>query len=323
MIINNIDDILRNNMSLKDVEYLFYLKNEYELEKLYKFSEEVHRKNFEKMEYESNIYYPTVYQIENNCPTCGYRTSESKRKYTEDFIIKTIEYKLEDIKQYPITGINCYNKDISGIRELLLILRTLEKYKDLKINVRVSDLEHIKHLTKFNLNSIIFQSSKNKLPLFNKKNDENFAMIEKESIKYIKENTNFKVTYEFLINYGETYKDIIGKINEIQKYDADYIEIVGYDPFLDCPEEYNPQYSKEYILKIISLLRILFPEKEIKIQYATNNNNFLENYKIGINCITGIYTKNLNRNLENTHIIKKNNVKTKKILEKKRKDIIS
>lgn len=306
----NINDVLRNNLSLNDVKYLFNLKNKEEVEKLYAFSEAIHQKNFEKMEYESNIYYPTIYQIENNCPTCGYRTKESRQKYTEDFIIKNIEYKLGDIKNYPITGINCYNKDISGIRELLIILNILEKYQNLKINVRVSNLEHIKHLTKFHINSIIFQSSKNKPYVFNKKYDENLDMIEKQSIKYIKENTDFKVTYEFLINYGETYDDIIGKINEIEKYDVDYIEIVGYDPFIDCPEEYNPQYTKDYLLKIISLLRILFPDKEIKIQYATNNNNFFKNYKIGVNCITGIYTKKLNSNLENTYIMKKQLKKT-------------
>lgn len=304
--IKDINDILRYKRSLNELKYLFNLKNEEELEKLYTFSEAIHKKNFGKVEYESNIYYPTIYQIEENCPTCGYRTKESRRKYSEDFIIKTIEHKLEDIKDYPITGINCYNKDISGIRELLLILNILENYKSLKINVRLSNLKHVQHLTKYHINSIIFQSSINKQLCFNKKHDENLARIEEESIKYIKENTNFKVTYEFLINYGENHDDFLSKINEIRKYDVDYIEIVGYDPFIDSPEEYHPQYTKDYILKIISLLRILFPKKEIKIQYATNNNNFLEDYiAIGINTITGIYTENLNSNLENTYIMKK------------------
>ena len=79
----------------------------------------------------------------------------------------------------------------------------------------------------------------------------------------------------------------------------DSIEIKGYDPFIDSPEEYNPQYTKEYILKNYTLLLELpFQIKELKIQYATNGNNYLEEYKkIGINTITGIYTKNLNSNL--------------------------
>lgn len=123
-------------------------------------------------------------------------------------------------------------------------------------------------------------------------------------VKYIRETMNLKVTYEFLINYNERYEDIAGKIREIEKYDVDSIEIVGYDPFIDSPEEYNPQYSRDYILKIISLIRIAFPEKEIKIQYATNANNFIDDYKkLGVNTITGIYTPHLNRKLENTEVM--------------------
>jgi len=96
----------------------------------------------------------------------------------------------------------------------------------------------------------------------------------------------------------------VDKISEIEKYDVDSIEIKGYDPFIDSPEEYNPQYTRDYILKIISLLRIAFPTKEIKIQYATNYNNYLEDYiKLGVNTITGIYTPHLNSKLENTDII--------------------
>lgn len=305
MIKKNIDDILRNEITLNDGEYLFNLKKKEELEKLFEYSEEIHKKNFDNVEYECNIYYPTIYQIEDNCPTCGYRTKESRRKYTEDFIVKSIEYKLDDLDEYPISGINCYNKDISGIRELKLILNVLEKYEDFNINVKVSNFELIKHLKNYSLNSIIFQSSNNKPLAFNKICDENLTMIEDETIKFIKDDLGLKVTYEFLINYGECYDDILGKIKELEKYDVDYIELVGYDPFIDSPEEYNPQYTREYILKIISLLRILFPKKEIKIQYATNNNNYLKNYKkIGINTITGIYTKHLNSNLENTHILK-------------------
>ena len=118
---------------------------------------------------------------------------------------------------------------------------------------------------------------------------------------------NLKVTYEFLINYNEDYDDIFDKFHEIEKYDVDYIEVIGYDPFIDSPEEYNPQYTKEYILKIISLIRIAFPQKEIKIQFATNGNNYLEDYKkMGVNTITGIYTPHMNSRLNNTDIIREN-----------------
>ena len=68
------------------------------------------------------------------------------------------------------------------------------------------------------------------------------------------------------------------------------IEIKGYDPFYDSPGEYNPQYSQQYLKKIISLLRIILPKTNLKLKYATNGNNDMEeNVKLGINTITGIY----------------------------------
>lgn len=298
-----IDNAKENRLTLDDIEYLFNVKTKDEMEKIYSLSEDLNGKFFGKIDFESNIYYPTVYQIEDNCPTCGYRTRESRRKYTQEFIVKNIEYKLSDVQDYPITGINCYNKDISGIRELLIMLDVLEKY-DLNINVRVSNFEHLKHLQKYDINSVIIQTSLNRPCHFNSSNVKNNMILEEKMVKYIRETMNLKVTYEFLINYNERYEDIAGKIREIEKYGVDSIEIVGYDPFIDSPEEYNPQYSRDYILKIISLIRIAFPEKEIKIQYATNANNFIDDYKkLGVNTITGIYTPHLNRKLENTEVM--------------------
>lgn len=300
-----IDNVKENNLNLNDIEYLFNLIGEDELEKIYSLSEDVNRHFHEKVRYESNIYYPMIYQIEDNCPTCGYRTRESRRKYTQEFIVKNIEYKLQDIKDYPISGINIYNKDISGIRELLIMLDILDGLDKLDINVRVSNMEHLKHLVGYDLNSIIIQTSHNKAYGFNEKFNENNIMQDESMVKYIKENMDLKLTYEFLINYNEAYADIVDKFREIEKYDVDYIEVIGYDPFIDSPEEYNPQYTKEYILKIISMIRIAFPEKEIKIQFATNDNNYLDDYKkLGVNIITGIYTPHLNSRLQNTDIIR-------------------
>lgn len=299
-----INHVKEKSLNLDDIEYLFGLNKKDEMEKIFSLAMDINSKFHEKIKYESNIYYPTIYQIEDNCPTCGYRTRESRRKYTQEFIVKNIEYKLQDIREYPISGINCYNKDISGIRELLIMLDILKQFDDLKINVRVCNFEHLKHLNSDYLDSVIIQTSLNKAFGFNGIHNENNIDEDEKVVEYIKEDMNLKLTYEFLINYNRGYEDILDKISEIEKYDVDSIEIRGYDPFIDSPEEYNPQYTKDYILKTISLLRIVFPEKELKIQYATNENNHLEEYaKLGVNTITGIYTPHLNSKLENTEII--------------------
>lgn len=290
-------------INIDDIEYLFESKETAELEMLYDAAHNIHVKNYNEMKYESNIYYPAIYQLEENCPTCGYRTAPARQNYTEGFITKNVEHKLEDINQYPLAGINCYNKDITGIRELLIILNALKKY-NLNINVRLSDTTHLKNLKYFDLNSVIYQTCLNKSSHFNRSPDEKFVKEDEKVIKYIKQELDLKVCYEFLINYGESSQHIVDKIREIQKYDVETINIVGYDPFIDSPEEYNPQYSQDYVQKIIAILRIIYPQKELKIQYATHGNNDIKKYSyIGINTITGIYTPRMNRRLCNTELL--------------------
>ena len=290
-----------NSINLDDLEKLYYLKDPLELQNLYKTAEKIHKRNSNKINYESNIYYPLIYLIEDNCPTCGYRTPVSRQKYTEEYIAKNIEYKLSDLPQYDIKGINCYNKDITGIRELLIILNILNKY-NLEINVRISNPTHLKELTKYdNINSIIYTPQlNNNFNRMNKIKDNEEIQL----LKYIHENMDLNIIYNFIINYNESHEDIIKLIDKVNDYKIQSIEIKGFDPFIDSPEEYNPQYSKENILKIISLLRIFLPKTELKIQYASNGNNYLKEYtSYGINTITGIYTPNMNGKLNNTQEI--------------------
>lgn len=302
MIRKIITNLKNKGITFEDINYVLNLNNKKELGELY--SESSKNNSLDnRIKFESNIYYPTIYQIEDNCPTCGYRTIESRRKYTEPYIRKIVEYKLSDIKNYNIKGINCYNKDTTGIKELEIILDCLEKY-NISIAVRLADYNNIKILKNRNINSIIYSSDNNFYNSFNQKTNQNYDMKEEEVIKYIKEEMNMDITYELMINYGESNEDIFKEIKKLLKYDVDSIQIKGYDPFIDCPEEYNPQYNIEYLSKIICILRLIFPDKELKIQYATNNNNYFKEFKkLGINTITGIYTPKMSNKLQNTKLL--------------------
>lgn len=302
MIRKIITNLKNKGITFEDINYVLNLNNKKELGELY--SESSKNNSLDnRIKFESNIYYPTIYQIEDNCPTCGYRTIESRRKYTEPYIRKIVEYKLSDIKNYNIKGINCYDKDTTGIKELEIILDCLEKY-NISIAVRLADYNNIKILKNRNINSIIYSSDNNFYNSFNQKTNQNYDTKEEEVIKYIKEEMNMDITYELMINYGESNEDIFKEIKKLLKYDVDSIQIKGYDPFIDCPEEYNPQYNIEYLSKIICILRLIFPDKELKIQYATNNNNYFKEFKkLGINTITGIYTPKMSNKLQNTKLL--------------------
>lgn len=297
MIKNIVKNIENNILLADDIEYLWNLKNVYENVLLKKLI--INETNDYEISLESNIYYPAIYQIESNCPTCGYRTSFSRQKYTEEFITKSIEYRLSDIGKYNISGINCYNKDVTGLRELFLILNALDKY-DVDVNVQLYNPEHLDYLKRYNIKSIIYSPEEFETYLFNENCVKEIYADEEKLIKYVKEELRLELTYVLVLNYNETYHDIVDIIVKIKKLGVDCVEIKGFDPFIDSPEEYNPQYSKEYILKIMLILRLYLPEIEIKIKYATNDNNHIEDYiGLGVNVITGIYTPYLNSKLEN------------------------
>ena len=96
--------------------------------------------------------------------------------------------------------------------------------------------------------------------------------------------------------YNNNLKNNIKFINNIESYGIDEIEIVGYDPFYDDVHEYNPQYTKEYLKRVISILRIMYPELKIKISYATNGKNYFEDIlPLGINSINGVYCNKTNK----------------------------
>ena len=52
-----------------------------------------------------------------------------------------------------------------------------------------------------------------------------------------------------MINNCERHVDLKHTIDNLLKINPDVIEIIGYDPFYDTPEEYNPQYTQDYIKK--------------------------------------------------------------------------
>lgn len=110
------------------------------------------------------------------------------------------------------------------------------------------------------------------------------------------------VTYQLVLKYNESHQDIFNTIMKLKKYNIDTIELKGFDPFIDSPDEYNPQYSKEYILKFILLLKLYLPEVEVKIPFATNKRNFFDDFiKLGIKTFSGFYTSYMNSKLDNSN----------------------
>lgn len=239
---------------------------------------------------ETDIFYPNIYSVTNDCPTCGFQTPESKREYNPLYIKEVIGYKLHNIKDYNITGINCYSRCKYKIHELKILLDTIKKF-DIDVNVKLDNLDDYFEIKDYNIHSLIIDYKNTTFLPSNRNVDKEFDKTWDKLLKIFKDNPQIKLTYEFMINYSETVDDLIKSFTHMQHIEPENLQVIGYDPFFDSPGEYNPQYTQEYLTKILAILRILYPKTNIKLQYATNKNNNLNmDTQIAINTITGVYT---------------------------------
>ena len=296
IVINNLEN---GKIESEDLEYILQLDDIESITFLYEKSQDTQRKLNENIKLETNIYYPDIYGVDDNCPTCGYRTPQSHKKYNPEYIKNIIDYNIRDISSYPIEAINCYGRCNSKIENFILVLKILSRY-DLGINVKLENFDDYYEISNYNINSLIIDYTLTNHNPFIKRNHVNFNKKMSKLSKIIKDNSNIQIVCEFMINNYERHVDLKHTIDNLLKINPDVIEIIGYDPFYDTPEEYNPQYTQDYIKKIISILRIVFPKTKLKIKYATNKNNDIKNYlKLGINIISGVYFNKTNPSIYN------------------------
>lgn len=278
-----IEKIVKNlengQLFFEDMKYLLFTDDDC-INILYKKAADVHKKKHDAIELETKIFYPLVYSIQSNCPTCGYQTPESRREYNPAYMESVIKYNIDVIKSYDITRINCLHIDNNKNYERELFLKILNKY-DIDKAIKIDDIKELDIIEKYDFASLIMDSKN--LELF----------------KYLKDNKSIQKSYHITANveiYNNNLEENIEFINNLREYDVDAVEIVGYDPFYDDVHEYNPQYSKEYLKRVISTLRIMYPELELKISYATNGCNYFDEIiPLGINSINGIYCNRTNK----------------------------
>lgn len=285
-IINNTKNM---NFTCDDIKNIIDCEDNYSLNELFENARKIQEKFNDKTQFETNLYFPDIYRVKDNCPTCGYRTPESRREYNPLYIKNILEYRLRDINQYDIHAINCYFTNTLDEDILKIVMNTLDQY-DVDINVNITNWNDYKLISCFDVDSLIIDYSLLTKNYYTHNNLEEFDKISCKISQIINDNLIKNITYEFPINIGETHIDLYQIFKIFMKIKPTSIEIKGYDPFYDSPEEYNPHYSQQYLKKIISILRIILPKTNLKLKYATNGNNDMEkNVKLGINTITGVY----------------------------------
>lgn len=111
MLQKRINDLENRKFSHNDIKYILELTCKKDIAELYEKSREIQNKYYKKTLLETNIYYPLFHSPKDSCPTCGYKTPESHKKYNPVYIKNILDYKLQSVNRYPVKGINCYSTD--------------------------------------------------------------------------------------------------------------------------------------------------------------------------------------------------------------------
>ena len=197
-----IEKIVKNlenkQLYLEDIEYLF-LKNDPDIYQLYEKSSSLNNNYNHKINLESKIFYPVIYRVESNCPTCGYRTPESHRQYNPDYIESVIKYNLDVIKSCNIDKINCLNADTYNNFDKDLFLKLLNRY-DIDKAIKIDHINELDLIKKYKYTSLIIDSQN------------------KEIFKVIQEDNKLKNKYNITINleiHNNNLKENVNFINNI------------------------------------------------------------------------------------------------------------
>ncbi len=301
MINNVIKNLKEKKIKKDDINYIIQLNNQKELETLHNISNEITKNNHPNVTLETNIKYPIMYQIKDNCPTCGYKTPESRREYNPEYIKNQLMMRLYKIDKYKIQSVNCYNDfNDFNTEQLKLLTNTIYEKTNAKCNIQLNKLNNLDNLTMFPIDNIICNLPSTNNYLFKLNNNKESLDNTLKLCEIISRNSKINLSIQFMINIRESYIDLTNLFKNFLKYNIKSIEIKGYDPFYDSPEEYHPQYSLDYMTKISNVLRILFPEQNIKTQIPTDNPEIIkELLNNGIDTITGVYTDSTNPSVYN------------------------
>lgn len=279
MIDKHVKNMEDGRLFFEDAKYLLFTDDDC-INQLYSKAAHLNRKSHRKINLETKIFYPLVYSIQSNCPTCGYQTPESHREYNPAYIESVIKYNIDVIKSCDISKINCLHIDNNKDYERELFLKILNKY-DIDKAIKIDSIPEFETIDKYDFDSLIIDSRN--LEVFD----------------YIKDNRDVSGSYGITANmeiYSNNIEENIKFINNLKNYKVDSVELIGYDPFYDDVHEYNPQYTREYLKRAVSILKIMYPDLELKISYATNGCNYFEDViSLGINSINGVYCNRTNK----------------------------
>jgi len=282
-----------NGYKLSDVELqeLLSINEKDELNKLYSISRKVRDHSFgNRVFLYSFVYFST--HCKNKCKFCYYRQSNDIERYRLDAeevrsICKTL--KNENIHMVDLTmGEDPYFHDSPERFVELVKLVKEETELPIMISPGVMDNEILEELQKNGANFLALYQETHDKDLYRKLRVGQSFQKRMDARSFAK-NTGYCIEDGILTGIGEDNDSIINSLHGMEKNSPDMVRVMTFVPQEGTPLEDTKSHSSLSELRIIAILRLMFPDRLIPASLDLEGiDGMVHRLNAGANVVTSI-----------------------------------
>jgi methylornithine synthase len=253
----------------EEICFLLELADEGFIELLYRAARNVRSKYFgNKVFYYGFIYYSTW--CRNNCTFCGYRAAngsvERYRKTVEEVVAAAVELASSGVHLLDLTmGEDpVFYQSEESLQRIVELVRAIRKKVDLPLMISpgVGSKALLSALAKEGVEwYACYQETHNPALYSRLRLDQEFDIRMK--MKRLARELGLLIEEGILTGVGETSADITHSLRAMGALNAHQVRVMSFVPQLGTPLENIPTPPRSRELKIIAVMRLLFPDRLI------------------------------------------------------------
>lgn len=274
-----IEDILikaENEKKLTDDEFLtlFSINSKEDLEKLYKTGVKIRNNHSKIIKLTSTVHITNKCQVKPRCKYCGFAVETSRDGYYTGFYKSDDEiYKaVKSIEKAHIPRVSCSGGHGYKGKQAVHAAEIVKGNTQLEILVNVgADLteKSIERLAELNADTVCCNLETTNEKIFNDVKPGE-VLEDRINVCEMVSDVGIELSSGLLLGLGESNEDRLEHLRFINKFKTlGEIPIMGFNPYNDTPMENHPPCSLEEQLKVVSIVRIMYPEIRITVPTPT------------------------------------------------------
>ncbi len=256
-------------LAVEEIKFLLEIENEEHLDLLFKVARESRYRHFGcKIFFYGFIYYSTW--CRNNCTFCGYRISnqsvERYRKTTEEVVEIAVDLASSGVHLLDLTmgeDPQFYQSE-SNLLQIVEIVRAIRKKVDmpLMISPGVVSKPLLVALAREGVEWYACYQETHNPDLYSRlRLNQDFDL--RMNMKQFAHEIGFLIEEGLLVGVGESVDDIAHSLKVMGELNARQVRVMSFIPQVGTPRENDPTPYRSKELKVIAVMRLLYPDRLI------------------------------------------------------------